>query len=93
MKRPSAGASIRSSGIGSFMPRTSGAALMPQLPAITVVTPCEILKAMSGCDSSAWSSWVCESMKPGATMQAGGVDRALARVRRRGRRWRRCGRP
>jgi len=33
------GPSTRSSGIGSFMPRTSGAALMPQLPAITVVTP------------------------------------------------------
>ena len=47
---------------------------MPQLPAITVVTPCETLKSMSGCASSAWSSWVCESMKPGATMQAGGID-------------------
>ena len=39
--RSLSGPSIRSSGIGSFMPRTSGAALIPQLPEITVVTPCE----------------------------------------------------
>ena len=65
------------------MPRTSGAALMPQLPAITVVTPCETLKSMSGCASSAWSSWVCESMKPGATIRpaASIVRAALAPAR------------
>jgi len=58
----------------------SGAALMPQLPATTVVTPCETLNVMSGCDSSAWSSWVCESMKPGATTSpiASITDFALA---------------
>ena len=67
--RSPSGPSSRSSGIGSFIPRTSGAALMPQLPAITVVTPCEILKSMLGRASSAWSSWVCESMKPGATIR------------------------
>ena len=81
--RSPSGPSIRSSGIGSFMPRTSGAALMPQLPAITVVTPCETLKSMSGCDSRAWSSWVCESMKPGATIRpaASMVRAALAPAR------------
>jgi hypothetical protein len=77
------GSSTRSSGIGSFMPFTSGAALMPQLPAITVVTPCETLKSMPGCDSSAWSSCVCESMKPGATIRpvASMVRAALAPAR------------
>ena len=47
-KRPSCGASIRFSGMGSAMPSRSGAALMPQLPVMTVVTPCEILKGMAG---------------------------------------------
>jgi hypothetical protein len=52
----------------------SGATLMPQLPPITVVTPCETLNAMSGCDSSAWSSCVWQSMKPGRDDQPAGVD-------------------
>jgi hypothetical protein len=51
------------------MSARSGAALMPQLPATTVVTPCETLKGICACDSTAWSSCVCESMKPGATMR------------------------
>ena len=40
---------------------------MPQLPVITVVTPWLILHAISGSLSSARSSWVCVSMKPGAS--------------------------
>jgi hypothetical protein len=60
---------MRLSGIGMSMSSRSGAALMPQLPATTVVTPCEILKVMSGWVSTAWSSCVCESMKPGATIR------------------------
>ena len=66
-KRPWATGSSRLSGAGMGMSSRSGAMLMPQLPATTVVTPCEALKGMSGWVSSAESSWVCESMKPGAT--------------------------
>jgi hypothetical protein len=51
------------------MPRASGhgAAPMPQLPTTTVVTPPRILKSISGRTTSAKSSWVCTSMKPGAS--------------------------
>ena len=70
-------ASSRSSGDGSGVSARSGARLMPQLPATTVVTPWVTLSVMSGCDSSAWSSWVCESMKPGATMRPRGVERRV----------------
>ncbi|MCY1206420.1 hypothetical protein D9M72_179910 [compost metagenome] len=55
--------------MGRSMSARSGAALMPQLPATTVVTPCDTLKGICACDSTAWSSCVCESMKPGATMR------------------------
>ena len=55
--------------MGRSMSSRSGAALMPQLPATTVVTPCDTLKGMVACESTAWSSCVCESMKPGATMR------------------------
>jgi hypothetical protein len=74
------------------MSTRSGAALMPQLPATTVVTPCDTLNGICACDSTAWSSCVCESMKPGATMRP-----VASSVRRpcgpRACRWRRCGRP
>jgi hypothetical protein len=57
--------------------------LMPQLPATTVVTPCDTLKLMSGCASSAWSSCVCASMKPGATMRPrASSERAVERPSR-----------
>ena len=39
VKRPVAGVSSRMSGIGRSMPSRIAAALMPQLPATTVVTP------------------------------------------------------
>ena len=45
----------------------SGARLMPQLPVTTVVTPWLALAAISGVANSARSSWVCTSIKPGAT--------------------------
>src|SRR6185437_10251544 len=45
----------------------TGERLMPQLPMTTVVTPCDILHSMhSGPHSTARSSCVCASMKPGA---------------------------
>ena len=40
---------------------------MPQLPTITVVTPCEIFGSMSAFSIAAASSCVWTSMKPGAT--------------------------
>ena len=40
---------------------------MPQLPVITVVTPWLILHSISGSLSSARSSWVWVSTKPGAS--------------------------
>ncbi len=40
---------------------------MPQLPTTTVVTPWLIFGSMSGPSITARSSWVCTSMKPGAT--------------------------
>ena len=41
---------------------------MPQLPTTTVVTPCDILHSMhAGPHSTARSSCVCASMKPGAS--------------------------
>ena len=46
----------------------NGAALIPQLPAITVVTPCDALKSIAGVFKAAMSSWAWVSMKPGATM-------------------------
>ena len=45
----------------------SGARLMPQLPVMTVVTPWLILQGSSGSLSSARSSWVWVSIKPGAS--------------------------
>ena len=54
-------------GTGRDFMRT-GERLMPQLPTTTVVTPCDILHSMhSGPHSTARSSCVCASMKPGAT--------------------------
>ena len=50
---------------GSPFNRT-GAALMPQLPTMTVVTPCEILGNIAGVSITLVSSCVCTSMKPGA---------------------------
>ena len=47
--------------------RTYGAAETPQLPHTTVVTPWLAFIAMVGLSISAVSSWVCTSMKPGAT--------------------------
>src|SRR5688572_23358093 len=51
---------------------------MPQLPTTTLVTPWLVLFAMSPI-SSARSSWVCTSMKPGASARprASTVSRAL----------------
>ena len=41
---------------------------MPQLPTTTVVTPCLIFGSICGAASTIWSSCVCTSMKPGATI-------------------------
>ena len=54
--------------------RTSGARLIPQFPATTAVIPWLTLGAIPRVDSSAQSSWVWESMKPGATTLPAGVD-------------------
>ena len=43
----------------------TGAALMPQLPTITVVTPCDSLASICGVRITLVSSCVCTSMKPG----------------------------
>ena len=70
---------IRSSGGGGARSSESGARLMPQLPVITVVTPWLAFAAMSGVASSARSSCVCTSIKPGATiMPATSISRAPA---------------
>src|SRR5688572_17752187 len=55
---------------------------MPQLPTTTLVTPWLVLFAMSPI-SSARSSWVCTSMKPGASARprASTVSRALQFLR------------
>jgi len=45
----------------------TGAALMPQLPVMTVVTPCESFGSIAGVRITAVSSWVCVSIKPGAS--------------------------
>jgi len=47
---------------------TSGARLIPQLPTMTVVTPWLIFGSMCGSERTIWSSWVCTSMNPGATI-------------------------
>ena len=52
-------------GVGSRP--ASGARLTPQLPATTLVTPWLTLFSMSGPLSTARSSWVWASMKPGAS--------------------------
>ena len=55
------------SGTGSASPRSrAGDALIPQLPTMTVVTPCESLGHISGVRTTFVSSWVWTSMKPGA---------------------------
>ena len=41
---------------------------MPQLPTTTVVTPWLIFGSICGAASTIWSSCVCTSMKPGATI-------------------------
>jgi len=63
--------SRRSSGgiTGLGMPRGAGASDTPQFPATTVVTPWLTLGAISGAESIRRSSWVCASMKPGATIR------------------------
>ena len=53
---------------GGTSARTSGARLMPQLPTMTVVTPCVIFGSILGSASTIWSSCVWTSMKPGATI-------------------------
>ena len=52
---------------------------MPQLPVMTVVTPWLILHSISGSLSSARSSWVWVSTKPGASARpvAADLSRAL----------------
>src|ERR1700747_2910119 len=59
---------MRSSGGGGAASSTSGARLTPQFPVTTVVTPWLALAAISGVANSARSSWVCTSIKPGATI-------------------------
>ena len=56
---------------------------MPQLPATTLVTPWDTFIAMSGVASTALSSWVWSSMKPGATArpEASSVSSARQAVR------------
>jgi hypothetical protein len=55
------------SGGGGSALKVSGDRLIPQLPTITVVTPWLTLGVILGVARTAWSSWVCTSMKPGAT--------------------------
>jgi hypothetical protein len=45
----------------------SGDRLIPQLPTITVVTPWLTFGVIRGVLKTARSSWVCTSIKPGAT--------------------------
>ena len=51
------------------MSRVHGDGEAPQLPQTTVVTPWLAFIAMPGFSISAVSSWVCTSMKPGATIR------------------------
>src|ERR1035438_3805490 len=45
----------------------TGDALMPQLPTITVVMPWDIFGFIAGARITLISSWVCTSIKPGAS--------------------------
>ena len=55
---------------------------MPQLPVMTVVTPWLILHSISGSLSSARSSWVWVSTKPGASARPfARISRAAFRLR------------
>ena len=45
-------------GSGGSPRNRTGAALMPQLPTITVVTPCDSLGSISGVRITLVSSWV-----------------------------------
>src|SRR5215831_10545465 len=70
---------IRSSGGGGALSSTSGARLTPQFPVTTVVTPWLVLAPIAGVANSARSSWVCTSIKPGATiLPATSISRALS---------------
>src|SRR5271166_1502878 len=70
---------MRSSGGGGAASSTSGARLIPQFPVTTVVTPWLALAAIAGVANSARSSWVCTSIKPGATiLPAASISRAPA---------------
>ena len=53
---------------------------MPQLPTTTVVTPCDSLHSMqAGPHSTARSSCVCASMKPGASaIPSASISRSAA---------------
>jgi len=48
---------------------TNGTNDKPQFPVITVVTPCDTLANIRGSRRTMASSWVCTSMKPGATVK------------------------
>src|SRR5712691_8708698 len=50
-----------------FWSRRHGASVKPQLPMITVVTPCQHEHVPSGSHATCASMCVCPSMKPGAT--------------------------
>ena len=51
-----------------------GASANPQLPMITVVTPCQHEQLPIRSHATCASMWVWPSMKPGATIEAVGVD-------------------
>ena len=55
---------------------------MPQLPTTTVVTPWLTFGSMCGAERTIWSSWVCTSMNPGATiMPPASITRAPSAAR------------
>ncbi|MNT63429.1 hypothetical protein D3C72_2012460 [compost metagenome] len=60
---------MMSSGAGGMLSVTSGNRLMPQLPAMMVVTPCVTFGSMSGDWNTIQSSWVWVSINPGATIR------------------------
>src|SRR4029453_10424817 len=72
----------RNSRSTSARPGRAGAAEKPQLPTISVVTPCRTFDSARGFKGRVKSEWVWMSMKPGATTcpcaemirRAGGED-------------------
>ena len=59
-------------------PDSNGMTPEPQLPTTSVVTPCMTLNAIWGSRSTAKSSWLCTSMKPGVTASPRRVELGAA---------------